>query len=401
MTKRMKKVWNVVVEMWRPALLALVGLFAIVFVMGWQLASLTPGLSEPEVTTYRTADALPDIINNSVNAPYKATVYVVTRILNSSLGLRITGAVLGVISVVLFFLFARKLLYGPYAIGATLLFGTSTLLLSTARLATPDIMFMAVLALAGVGYLLRFGSNHTLSWIIATIVVSLSLYVPGMVVFILIGGIWQFRYVRRSFEELRPIYISACAALLSLLLAPMVISLIREPVLWREFLGLPSQFATPLEMAKQAASALGSLFVLSPQNPIRWIGRQAALDVFATAMFIFGLMTLFRNYRLDRLWAFVGIFVLAIVFTGVTGRAEAIIMLLPFVYLTAGMGMQRLMSDWLGVFPRNPIARTAGSLLMVAAVLIASNFQLQRYFVAWPNNVQTKAAFNQQLPPTP
>jgi 4-amino-4-deoxy-L-arabinose transferase-like glycosyltransferase len=393
----MKKMWNVALAMSRPVLLGIIALILVTGLMGFRLASLTPGLSTPEIATYESADSFTDILDNSVNAPYKTAVFLSTRILNNALGLRLVSAILGVITVTLFYIFAYKLLKPTVAIGVTALFATSSMLLHTTRLATPDVMLFSLLALMAIGYIVRFDKHHAVAWIAATIIIALSLYVPGMVIFILAGAIWQFRHVRRTFEELRPLIIIICATILSLLVAPIVVNLIRSPELWRAYLGIPSELAPVSSMVKEVGIGLSSLFLLAPEDPIRWLGRQPALEVFSIVMFLFGLLTLLRQYKLDRLWALFGIFILTLIWTGFTVNYLTILTILPFVYIVVGIGIENISGQWLHIFPRNPIARATGISLVVIALVLAINFQMQRYFIAWPNNSDTKQAFDKQI----
>lgn len=384
--------------MWHPVMLSVAALLLIGFLMGYKLSTLTPGLSQPEFATYESAHSLRVIVDNSVNAPYKTLVYIATSISKSALALRSVNAALGGLAIVLFYLFVRKL-FRPYvAFGTTLLFATSSLFLITARHAGSDIMLFSLLALTAAGYLIRFHENNSLAWILATTIVVLSLYVPGMIIFIVLGALWQFNRARRSFEELKPSSIILCATILAVLAAPLVVSLIRSPELWRAYLGLPETLASFSDMGRSVGRGLSMLFVLAPADPLRSVGRQPVLDVFATAMFIYGLFALMRQYRLDRLWTFLGIFVISLAWVGATTNYLGIAMLLPFVYIIVGMGIDKLIGQWLSVFPRNPIARYTGSALMIIALALSINFQLQRYFVAWPNNQETKQAFERSLP---
>lgn len=389
---------NLFLAMSRATLLTIGALATIAGLMFYRLGRLTPGLSEAEVETYQSVNSLSAIGDNMVNAPYKIVVYVSTHIFSSPFGLRLTGAMLGALAVIIFYLLARRLYSGYISLATTAMFASSSLLLSVARQATPNVMLLSLLALIGTGFYLRFGRRHDLGWILTAAVVGLSLYVPGMVFFIVAAAIWQFRHAHRSFEQLKTPVITTTSAILGILIAPIIISLIRDPGLWRSYLGLPEVFAPVLEMARYAGTAVVSLFAYSPSNPTYWLGRQPVFDIFATVMFIFGSWALFKKYRLDRLWTLGGIFLLTLVWIGITTNRLGIVLLLPFVYIVVGFGMQRLMNQWNSVFPKNPIARIFGGLLLAGAVCLSLNFQAYRYFIAWPNNDATKSAYSQAYP---
>lgn len=393
----MRKLWNTVFAMGRPFLLAVAGLLVVVVLFVYKLDTLTPGVSQAEVDTYNSTRSLGMILDNGVDAPYRSAVFLSTKAINNLFGLRLVGAALGVLTVVIFYLIAKKLYVRSVALATTAMFAASSLLLTVTRLATPNVMLLSLLAIVAAGYLVRFHGRSGFAWILASAVIGLSLYVPGMIIFIAIGAIWQFAKSKRSFESLAPAIIIICPAILSLLAAPLIISLIREPQLWRDYIGLPSALQAPLEMIKDIARAAASLFIMSPKNPVIWLGRQPVLDVFSTVLFLFGCWTLVKRRKLDRFWTILGIFAITFLLTGLTGNLLFIVLLLPFLFITTGFGLQELLDQWYRVFPRNPIARYAGLCLVIIAVLLSINFQLRRYFVAWPNSQDTKQAFQQKL----
>ncbi len=380
----------------RTTLLSGIGIFAIAVLMLVHLASLTPGISAVEVGTMQTTSSLSAITDNMVHAPYKTAVYLSTRIFDSTFGLRLTGAVVGGLSIALFYLVTRKL-YGTYiALIVTVMFGSSSLLLHSARLATPNVMLLSLLALIAVGFYLRFGKRKDIGWILTAITVGLSLYTPGMILFIVAASLWQFRHVKRTFEQLGTPVIIIASVIFGLVAAPFIISIVRDFDLWRAYLGVPEALAPFNTMVKYAGTAVASLFIITPRDPVYWLGRQPVLDVFATVMFVYGSFHLLRQYRLDRLWTIGGIFVLATLWIGATTNRWAILVLLPFVYLVVGIGIQKFINIWLKVFPLNPIARIIGSTFLLAAIVLSINFQVYRYFVAWPNADATKEVFTHQ-----
>lgn len=333
-----------------------------------------------------------------MNAPYKFAIFVATNLFDSVFGLRLVGAAIGGLSIMLFFMLCRKLFDSLVAIAITVMFASSSLLLATVRTASPEVMLLGLLALIATGYYMRFGKNKDLAWILAALVVSLQLYTPGMIFFIVPAIIWQFRHARKSFEQLRTPTIVTVSVLMGLLLVPIVVSLIRDPVLWRAYLGLPETFAPVVEMAKYAGTAIISLVAISPDQPDHWLGRQPVLDIFAAAMFVYGVYKLLSQWKLDRLWTLGGLFLLALLWIGVGTNRLGIVILLPFVYLIVGIGIQNFINLWLKVFPRNPIARTAGVALLGVAIILSVNFQIYRYFIAWPNADKTEALFDKKYP---
>lgn len=396
----MRKVWNIILAMWRPLLCGLAAFGIVLTLFLFRLGTLTPGLSQVEITTYNETRGFQQIVTNSVNAPYKSTVFVATKIANNTFGLRLVGALIAVLSVGIFYFLALKFFSQTVSLITTLLFAASSLLLGVGRLATPTVMLLTILALITAGYFVRFSKRQDIAWICLLIIVGLGLYVPSFFIIILCAAIFELGRGRKSFENLSSTTIVVCSIVISLLLAPLVVNVIQEPYLWRDYVGLPENIASPLIMLKDTANAFLSIFIMSPENPVYWLGRQPILDICSAALFLFGGYHIVKNKKLDRFWLLLGSLLVIIIWAGVSSNQLFIVSALPILYLIMGFGLTELITRWYAVFPRNPIARSVGLSLVLIAVILTINFHIQRYFVAWPNNSSTKQTFSEKLPST-
>jgi hypothetical protein len=393
----MKKIWQYIIAMGRPMAILVISLVAISLLLTFRLGSLTPGLSENEVSTFKSSQSLATILENPVNAPYKLALYSVTRVTTNIFAIRIISVAIGGLAIVLFYFIARRFLSIYIAYGTTLLFATSSLLLHTSRLAVPDISWLVLLALFGLGWLIRFDKHKLFVWLLTCLVIGLALYIPGMVIFIVLGAIWQYRRVRTSFDQLPPLAVAACALFISIISLPLIMSLIRSPSLWQQYIGVSNGLPGFVDGIKSIGEVVYGLFVLSPADPERWLGRQPILDIFTTAMFIYGAVTLAKNYKLDRLWVIGSIFLVGLIWIAITAEYHGVLLLLPFIYILIGIGIGRLSKEWFEVFPRNPIARWIGVLLILSAMALSANFQARRYFIAWAHNSATKSVFQNKI----
>ncbi|MGH7234344.1 MAG: hypothetical protein ACREF7_02765, partial [Candidatus Saccharimonadales bacterium] len=71
--------------------------------------------------------------------------------------------------------------------------------------------------------------------------------------------------------------------------------------------------------------------------------------------------------------------------------------LLPLIAITAGTGLAFLLKEWFEIFPRNPIARTTGLVIMFAVITLSAVYEIRSYFVAWPSDPATTAIYDQHL----
>lgn len=389
----MKRVWNYLVTMWQPAAIFIAGIVIIIGLFGFQIGSLVPGAAKVETESRTSSLGIKKIIKNPINAPYKTVRYVARKLHNSMASERLVSGALAGAAIILFYLVVRHF-SSRYAAGlATAMFATSTSLLTFGRLATPNILLLMLLGLLSCGYSLRFDKHRTRSWLMTTIVLALSLYVPGMIYFILGGIIWQFKAVRRDQKWPKPSMITICSIIFLGLLAPLIYGLVRDTSLWREYLGLPERLPTIIGFVKGFLAVPMGVFLWAPKNPVFRLGRQPVLDIFASFMFILGCYTLIKRYKLDRLVLLLAIFVLATLYTAISGNYENSFVLLPFIYFCIAMGMGMLLEEWRKIFPLNPLARGLSLVVIGLAVLISVNFQSRRYFIAWPHNYETRAVF--------
>jgi hypothetical protein len=390
----MKKAWNYAATMWRPVVGYILAGVLVVALLAFRLAGLVPKAAQAEIDTINSSTKLSRIFDNPVNAPYKLVQYIVHHFMPGHLwAARSVSVLVAFCALILFYILLMQWHTKRMAILGTLLLVTSSWFLHSARLATPNVMLLALLALVAVGQLLRFWSDHAKALLLTSLVIGLSVYVPGMIWFVVIGGAWQAVRFRHLYRSLHWPVIAAASAIFVALLLPLGLALSRQPELWREFVALPNQFDTVSVMLKNIGLVFGSYFVVSPRNPTYWLGRLPILDIFGSVMFILGLYAYWFRMRLDRTQLLMGVLLLGAVFAGINGHSEQSIILLPFFYIIVVAGITLMLQQWFTVFPRNPIARTIGTSLIAITVALACMYQLTNYFVAWPHNQDTRAVF--------
>jgi len=390
----MKKAWNYAVTMWQPAGALIAGCLLLLFLFVFRIGGLVPGRAAVEQTTRQESSGMRVILDNPINAPYKTAQFITHKVKTSIVAERLVNGLAAGISVLLFYLIARRFC-DTFAAGfATVLYATSSSLLHVGRLASPQISLLMLMILFMCGYALRFARHHIRSWLYITVALGIALYTPGILYFVIFGIVWQFRAVKRGQEVPKPKILGACLFLLAVLLTPLILGFVRSPELIRPYLGIPSEMPHIVDLLKNMAYVPFSYFVRAPSNQVFRLGHQAVLDGFSAAMLVLGCVSLLKRFRLDRVFLLLGIAVITIVFSALTKNYEFSFILLPFIYLVVGIGISRMLDDWNGVFPLNPLARWLAVIVVGMAVLISVNFQTRRYFIAWPNNRETKATFN-------
>lgn len=374
------------------------GLFGILgLALTWQLNSLTPGYAQVEADTYNHSLSFQDILDNPLNAPFLLAVKLLLYIHpNSYLATRIVSAAAGAIVLVIFAALLRHWHSTRTAIFATLLFGLSAWFLHTARLGTPDVLLFGVFVLTASGFWLK-QSNSSWALLACFVGAALLLYVPGMLWFILLGLIWQWRAVDQVFKK-HLLAVTTGGLLLLGTLVPLGWGLYKHLDLIKPWLGLPQQWPTIWQMAKNLLGVPFHLLVRSAPDPVSWLGVAPVLDVFTLVMFLLGTYLYLRNLRLTRVPVFLFIFIVTIALMAIGNPSITYSVIMPFVYVIAAAGITYLLGDWLRVFPRNPIARAIGWSLMSLVIAASCLYHTTHYFIGWPQASATHHVYIYQKP---
>ncbi|MBA3758704.1 hypothetical protein H0X10_03680 [Candidatus Saccharibacteria bacterium] len=191
-----------------------------------------------------------------------------------------------------------------------------------------------------------------------------------------------------------PLWFNALIGLTgAVLLFPLVWSLTKDQSLIKPLLGLPESVPSINQLITNAINIPRHIFVRGPSNPEKWLPGTSYLDIFSTMMLFIGAYWSFFKLGLDRVRATFGVIILGSILITVGGPIS-IALLLPFLYLLITAGMTFMLQQWFTVFPRNPIARTIGTSLLSLAVLVSVFYNINHYFIAWPNTPSVRQTFS-------
>lgn len=379
--------------MLQPATASIVAVLLIADLYGFRVGSLVSGVTPAEREMSSSSMQVRSIIDNPINAPYKSAQYITGKIHRSIVSQRVVSGLAAGLMILLFYTIASRFFKRYVAVGATLMFATSSALLHIGRSGTADIMLLTIFALAVCGYGARFSPRNSKWLLITSAAIGLSLFVPGMVYFVLAGAIWQIKSIKKTVHSTNGILIAACVTIILASIAPIIFSLVNNPTLVRPYFAIPEIWPSPLVMLKTVLSVPAGILAIAPADPLMRLGRLPLLDVFSGGMFILGCYSLLQKRALDRSRLLIGILAITMLWCGVSGNYAYSLVLLPFVFLVVGAGIAWFLSKWQSVFPRNPLASFILYVLLGAGILLSCNFQVQRYFLAWPNAPATRAAY--------
>ena len=377
---------------WQPLSMFGAVFLLIAFALVWRLGTLVPGYSANEVQAYQQSLSLSAIWNNPLDAPFHILTYIFTHIIpDNLLAVRLSSVTIAWFTVVIFSILLYRWYGTRTALIGTLLFGTSSWLLHVGRLGTPQVCFLAIVALVACGVWIR-EQKGGLAVIIGLVLATALLYTPGMVWFIAIGLLWQWKHIDTAFKKhLGSVSLGAGAFLAGI--APLGWRLYQSPELIKTWLGLPAQWQTVDQYLRSFAEVPLAIFLRGQENPELWLGRLPLLSIFSIVGFGLGMYIFWKYFKLARVKLCIALGFLGSVIIAVTDGAVPLTVLVPFIYIVVALGASYIIDLWLHVFPRNPIARQLGLSLFSIVILMTVTYNLRSYFVAWPQATITRTIF--------
>ncbi len=383
-------------QAWQPAFLFTIGIVIVFGLLFFRLSNLVSPYSPAEIASRESAKNIAQISKDPLNAPHKAGQYLLQKAgRKGPLAMRSISALFGILAVCMFFLVARLWFTDRIAALISILFSTSTWFLATTRSATPYIMLTAVLALIVAGSWLRYSRKRSLAFITVAGIAALSIYIPGMVWFVVGFLIWQRRGVRKEMRLTPTLAILGAVLIVITLLLPLAIVISRQPHILENLLGLPADLPTVKDIGNNLIGIPMQLFVKGPDNPAFWLGSLPVLDIFSTSMFILGTYRLYYQRKLDRTKLLMVSLATGSLLIALGGPVN-LTLILPFVYIVVASGISLMLQQWFTVFPKNPLARNIGVTILTIPLLISVFYNLNRYFVAWPQAPATKQVYSQK-----
>lgn len=371
------------------------GVVVISWLMLYRLGNLTNGMSAAELSASSAAVGWHGIYQSVLYLPLKLVRSVVFTLFTDH-GLllsRLPNALFGALTIVTFAALV-KIWHGTRtAVMATLLFATSAWVLHVSRLVSFDVVYLwAMPTFMLLHALLQKHAKNGYVWFGSALVWGSMLYIPGMIWLVLLSIYLLRSYITTSWQHFslwwqRLGYVVLLLAGLPLL----VFNLVKfgGVSLW---LGLPADLSSPLTLLKQLLLVPVHLFVRGPRYPELWLDSVPILDVFSLVMCLVGMYFYATHIKASRT-RLLGLFTLIGVVLVALGGPVGLSLLVPVLYIAIATGVAYLLHDWLHVFPNNPLARGLGIGLISVAISLSCLYNLRAYFVAWPHNPKTQAAF--------
>jgi hypothetical protein len=399
--KQMRAFLSKLAVNWKLIAMIIIVVLITAGLLGYKLGRLTSGLSGSEFATANSYQSLHTIYDNPLHLPYKLVGWAVHKIPYDGLSLyRVPSVIFGVATIVAFAVIVRRWYGARIALLGTAIFMTSAWFLHVSRLASFQVEFLwASVTLLALNVLLHAYAEKVGVFLLWCAGVLCLLFVPGMVWLLLVNIIFQRDDLIDAWQSCERLW-----QRLLVIIAPLLVVggfgylLYRQSQLVLEWLGIPADFAAWHDMLYRAVHAFSYFVFRGPNDPTLWLGRLPILNIFMTVMLLAGIIFYARHLRAWRSRFILTLFLIGAALSALSASVE-FSLLVPFVYLVALAGIASLLHQWLKVFPRNPLARSVGIGLVAIVVVASVGYNLRSYYIAWPHNSATRAAFVQYAPP--
>ncbi|HUC90299.1 MAG TPA: hypothetical protein VMR45_05850 [Patescibacteria group bacterium] len=392
--KLLKSTRSAEIEWDRVAMYA--GLLALVVCLLWhKLGTLVGGYSSSEALIASHSSSLSYIFHNPINAPFLLLANAYTHLgANGLLATRLSSLTFGMVTLVVFFGLLRYWQGERLAVIGTVLFGCSAWFLHSARFGGPEVLLFGILMLTAI-YIWVHRSDNAWVLLAGFILTATMLYVPGMIVFIAVGLILQWKKIDQAFKN-NLWAVTFGGILLIAALAPLGYAIYKTPDVAKVLVGLPANgWPMPLDILKNFLNVPMHIFLKGPVEPARWLGHVPVLDYFTAAMFALGIYLYVQYRKLGRVKLCAGVFALGWLLISLGGGMDVTV-LVPFLYIVAVSGIGFMIDQWLTVFPRNVFAQYTGFALIGLSLITVGWYSLTQYYVAWPHATATKQIFTVQ-----
>lgn len=389
---RIKRSWLLsITSQWQPIAIGLIVTILVGGLLLFRLGTLTPGVSQHELEAHNASRSYSQIVKNPLYAPHKVMQRVFFSVIpNKVVALRLASVIVGAAFIYLFYYILSRWFDNWIAALGTTLFATSSWFLHVARSGTTTIMLLSLIAAVGYGTWLRKKRRSYLALVGCVAVCIWLLYTPGLILFVLLGAIWQ-RNQLRTFVDANPFMASAAGLCIVASIGPLIYAISKDSSLAKQYIGLTTTSFDSISVIVQRFLFVPiRLVIRGPADPSTNVGRMPLVDFFVSIMCVLGIYSYLLHLKLDRARALSGGILLSWILIGL-GLADNAL-LLPFVYLLASGGIAFMISHWFKVFPINPFARSLAIVIMSLAITATAYYNLSNYFVAWPQAPATKQA---------
>lgn len=381
----------------------IISLFGTAILGLWRLSAVTANLAGPtDIATKHTLflDSPWWKSIAHINGPFFLVLHGTFAINRSLFFLRLTSVLFGLLSAALVYFLVNHWHGYRIALLTTAAYISSFGYLVITHQSTPltSQLPLAIGLLAAVITLDTWDSI----WSIVALFISIAyaLYIPGGIWLSITAIVLSFSNLKESFQSISIKWKLFLVLVLIVCILPLAYRLgnhysLPQTLQWLGY-GLHGKFKALESLGTNLIKVPADLFAYSLNLPRSMqLGHLPLLPIAESILIFVGLYCYvgrIRSYSWRSLIVFIGVSWLIVGF-GIL----SVFTILPLVILTLGGGLTYLLKQWYTVFPRNPIARYVGLVVMSVVILFSCFFTARSFFVAWSNDPTQNVQFSHKL----
>ena len=377
------------------SMLVVVGLLVLgIILYTYGSRTFLSGSSSAEQQIINQSSSLSAILKNPLWVIYKVAVFLSLKLGVADASLRFISAFFTIISVYAFYSIAKKWYSQRVSVLTTVLFALNVSTLTVSRIATPAVLLYSWIVYFAIIVWLKTTRRTKVAPLVVLASTGIMMYIPGSIWVLIFISAWFWKDIPRIFRHMNKTSILFGSILGLLFIAPLLLAILKDTSVLRNWLLIPKHLniGDTLQALKDIPAAL---FYRSATNPAYNLGRLPMFDAFTGTLLLLSFYAYKNKVSLQRTIVFFIAILVSLLLTSINNNQLYLLFCLPFLYLIAGEGMSYLLNEWRMVFPRNPIARFTGTLLMSIAVFSTCSYHMNRYFLAWVNSPETKKVYSE------
>lgn len=402
------RIFRILVNIWKKNphhILVIIIILIAAFLRLYNLSILPGGISESELEVVKKSKDIVESNKIWLGVDFKEGLYLYlsalfVKILGFKiLSFRLLSAFIGILTVLMTYLFTKEWFnkQAAYLTGIIMAFSSWHITISR----NIDPLVLVPLFIVSIFYFASFAfrSKKLLHVILSGLIFGLSVYVDTsffiLPILLLVAGVY-FYFKNKKFLD---VYIKEISIVFNIFLfisIPFLISMVKNSNVFFADYKLGSIY----HHLANFGVIMHSFFSRSSVDYYYNLGSEALLDPFTGILFFVGLVYVTFNILKSRKnfflisWFF--ILIIPAVFSSLNYLGK-IVIVLPAIYILAGVILDLLLNNWFKTFPINKKARISMILLVSLFFVLSFSYNYKKYFVAWAGSDNVKQVYSQTL----
>lgn len=309
---------------------------------------------------------------------------------------RLSQALLGIFSSLVFFLFVKSWFNKQVALISTLFFVTNAFLLILSHAIEPAMLIISLQLSILYVLTVAFREKNVYLFIVSGLLAGAGFYLSPFFVlsgiFIMLAGL----AVMLKNKKILQVYRYEFLALGTSILLGAGYYLYKLPLFWKELVGFFNPSAISIFYLNLGANVL-AIFSSTQMRSLLNVGTEPLVDPFIAVTFFCGIIyALFhankRKYLFLMLWLLGALVAISLASTQAVSN---LVLLMPVIFIFSAAVLDYVLTNWTRTFPFNRSAKLFMTLVFSLFLFLSLYYNYQKFFYAWQENEVVKNNFTE------